>query len=221
MRIMPSGNGSFDWLPKSSSLVKTASSETVESEEAAYRDELFKAAKMFAQAEEEMIEADSDAVEFESDIEDGDSEVVDCLERAKDAIEDAMECVDGGDDEEIELEIEDTSLEEEDEIDEVEVSDEEECCEECECEPCECVDGECEDDDEDDDDDDDDDDVEAGYNCASDNESEACGTYASSNKWTKLSAISPGNRKKIYDYWTKSLGYPKDFVKLLVKDYEK
>jgi len=32
MRIMPSGNGSFDWLPKNTQLVKTASKK-VNSEE--------------------------------------------------------------------------------------------------------------------------------------------------------------------------------------------
>jgi hypothetical protein len=43
---------------------------------------------------------------------------------------------------------------------------------------------------------------------------------ASNDNWVKLSAISPKNRKQIYDYWSKQLGYPKDFVKLMVKDYE-
>jgi hypothetical protein len=44
---------------------------------------------------------------------------------------------------------------------------------------------------------------------------------ASSNEFVKMSAISPTNRKKLYDYWTKQLDYPKDWVKLMVKDYEK
>jgi len=44
---------------------------------------------------------------------------------------------------------------------------------------------------------------------------------ASSGEFVKMSAISPTNRKKLYDYWTKQLDYPKDWVKLMVKDYEK
>ncbi len=40
-------------------------------------------------------------------------------------------------------------------------------------------------------------------------------------KFCKLSHISPANRKKVTDYWVNMLNYPKDFVALMVKDYEK
>jgi len=43
----------------------------------------------------------------------------------------------------------------------------------------------------------------------------------SSDEFVKLSKISPENRQKLYNYWTKDLGYPSDYAKLLVKDYEK
>ena len=37
----------------------------------------------------------------------------------------------------------------------------------------------------------------------------------------RLADISPTTRKKIYTYWTEYLGYPKDYCKLLVTDFEK
>ena len=66
--------------------------------------------------------------------------------------------------------------------------------------------------------------VEGGIGCmsADDEEEEAeLSVEASTDGWVKISSISPKNRKKVYDYWSKQLNYPKDFVKLMVKDYEK
>ena len=40
-------------------------------------------------------------------------------------------------------------------------------------------------------------------------------------EFTKMSEISPTTRKKVYTYWAEYLGYPKDFCKLMVTDYEK
>jgi hypothetical protein len=210
MRIMPSGNGAFDWVPKQSGLNKTASNNDGKVEEQDYRDDLLEAAKQVVSnyecaevgGEDFTEESDMDAVEFEGDVnevsdEGGESDAVECLEEAKDAIERAVDCLDGGDDEfeaEVDLEVEDEEVEIEVE-DEVDVEsgigcmseDEEKCCEKCECDPCECEEV-----------------VEAG-----------------ANDWVKVAEISPRNRKKLVDYWSKQLGYPKDFVKLMVKDYEK
>ena len=43
---------------------------------------------------------------------------------------------------------------------------------------------------------------------------------AASEEFCRYSMISPDNKKKLYDYWVNALGFPKDYVKLLVKDYE-
>jgi len=44
---------------------------------------------------------------------------------------------------------------------------------------------------------------------------------ASSSKFYKIASLSPDNRKKLADYWVKSLGYDKDYVKMMLKDYDK
>ena len=44
---------------------------------------------------------------------------------------------------------------------------------------------------------------------------------ADAEKWMRLGMISPENRKKVMNYWANMLDYPKDFVALMVKDYEK
>ena len=60
----------------------------------------------------------------------------------------------------------------------------------------------------------------------------ACGTMASDKvamdksaateeQFCRYSMISAPNRKKLVDYWVNQLGYPKDYVKLMVKDSEK
>jgi len=46
-------------------------------------------------------------------------------------------------------------------------------------------------------------------------------TRASANTWQKLSAVSKETRDKVYDYYLNCLEYPKDYVDLLVKNYEK
>ena len=45
-------------------------------------------------------------------------------------------------------------------------------------------------------------------------------TASSSDDFVKLSKLSNENRKKIKNYWVNSLNYPKDYVDLMVKDYE-
>jgi len=43
---------------------------------------------------------------------------------------------------------------------------------------------------------------------------------ASAEEFCKYAKLSPQNRKKLNNYWTNLLGYPKDFVNLMTKDYE-
>jgi hypothetical protein len=43
---------------------------------------------------------------------------------------------------------------------------------------------------------------------------------ASSEEFCKFAKLTPKNRKKVADYWVRMLGYPRDYVNLLVKDYE-
>lgn len=52
-------------------------------------------------------------------------------------------------------------------------------------------------------------------------ETEEMKTRAAANTWQKFSGVSKETRNKIYDYYVNCLGYPKDYVALLVKNYEK
>lgn len=40
-------------------------------------------------------------------------------------------------------------------------------------------------------------------------------------EFCRFAKLSPANKKKLGDYWTNMLGFPKDYVSLMVKDYEK
>lgn len=44
---------------------------------------------------------------------------------------------------------------------------------------------------------------------------------ASTEEFCKYAKLSSQNRSKLNNYWTNMLGYPKDFVNLMTKDYEK
>jgi hypothetical protein len=44
---------------------------------------------------------------------------------------------------------------------------------------------------------------------------------ASGNGFVKLSSISDETKKKIMEYWVKQLKYPKDYVALMAKNYDK
>lgn len=44
---------------------------------------------------------------------------------------------------------------------------------------------------------------------------------ASAEEFCKFAKLSPKNREKLRSYWVNALNYPKDYVDLLVKDYEK
>jgi len=229
MRIMPSGNGSRDWLPKLQ--VKTASTNGAGSqEEVVEADSLLEAAQKVVanmassdccggddfegaapQFETNDNEFADDGVGFEGDVDPvadetatGDSAAIEALEVAKNAIGDAVEALGGDTDEvEMEIEVEDGDVEVEIEDEDLEEDDliaegtTEKCCPNCKKPgPCKCDTEDC---------------------CTSD---EDMAVSASSDDWVRTSAISPKNRKQVYDYWSKQLGYPKDFVKLMVKDYE-
>ena len=227
MTVIPSGKGAFDWLPNKNGLTKTASSDN--GEVVKERDELLEAAKkVVAQFNFEKSDdseesndlggsdgetgdsddfGDSDGVEFEvSDEVDGDEEcddktIVEKLEGAKNDLEEAIDCLGGGSGdapEEFEAEVE---IELDDDV-ELDI-----------------------DNDDSDEDVTDDDVVEGQAECDEDDEecdnSIDASVEASSDDWVKVANITPKNRKAIYDYWSKQLNYPKDFVKLMVKDYEK
>jgi hypothetical protein len=55
----------------------------------------------------------------------------------------------------------------------------------------------------------------------SDEDEAAMDKSASAEEFCKYAKLTPQNRKKLNDYWTNMLGYPKDFVNLMTKDYEK
>jgi len=44
---------------------------------------------------------------------------------------------------------------------------------------------------------------------------------ASSEEFCKFAKLSPQNRQKLANYWTNMLGFPKEYVGLMTKDYEK
>ena len=44
---------------------------------------------------------------------------------------------------------------------------------------------------------------------------------ATEEEFCRFAKLSPANRKKLGDYWKNMLGFPKDYVDLMVKDYEK
>lgn len=247
MRIMPSGNGSMDWLPKN--LVKTAS-RNGGTKEKDPRDALYEAARKVVanmdsccgeESSQSMggsdfmgsinkVDSGVDGVEFEGEVaevaEGSDDAVVESLEKAKSAIEDAVDLLGGS--AEVEVEIEDNG---DDDI-EIEVEDDNDGFEYGQ-----------------DSDDEDVDDVDVEGTEKSNDNKPAFKEYpkndcpSKSNKsdnkkydedkgmeiekessndgWVKLSAISPNNRKKIMDYWSRQLGYPKEYVKLMAKDFEK
>jgi hypothetical protein len=233
MRIMPSGNGSRDWIPKSQ--IKTASTNGEAEAKEVETDSLLEAAQKvvanmagsdccggddFEGGDAPAFETNDnefadDGVEFEGEVSEvadeapatGEEAAIEALEVAKDAIGDAVEAL-GGESDEVEMEIEvdddefgESTVEVEDDLAEDDIvaegNTEEKCCPTCKKPgPCKCDTEDC---------------------CSSD---EDTAVQASSDDWVRTSAISPKNRKQVYDYWSKQLGYPKDFVKLMVKDYE-
>ena len=46
-------------------------------------------------------------------------------------------------------------------------------------------------------------------------------TASTEEEFCRFAKLSPANKAKLANYWTNMLGYPKDWVDLLTKDYEK
>jgi len=62
---------------------------------------------------------------------------------------------------------------------------------------------------------------EGMFTTMSDESTEELTVAESSEEFCKFAKLSPQNRSKIAEYWVNMLGYPKDYVSLLTKDYEK
>ena len=205
--IVPAGNNKLDWSPKHDKMVKTASAEgEVEVQE---EDALYDAAKKAVEAakddkqEKEAACGDDDtavievevedevASEGEKSVEEAVAEVVQKAEEAEAVVEAVEEAI--GKIEEAVGEVKDAVNSEA-----VEEAVEEVSEEVSEVPGEEVVDG----------------DVIV--------ESEPVDVEAaSSEEFCKFAMLSEPNRKKLVNYWVKQLGYPKDYVALMVKDSEK
>lgn len=226
--IVPAGKKNVVWSPvakKDASLVKTAGVEPgvpdgtgphggtdqcpcVES------DPLFDAAKEFA---DQAGKGDDSVVEVktvgdEETEEKGQSDLKEAVEEVKEAVEkveEAVSKVEVAEEAEIEVEVEDAPEDKKVEEVEIEVED---------------VPGEQE--------------VSSGEvmvtsapeNCAcakTDKEEvkkeakEEVKEAAVEEEFCRFGKLSPVNKKKVADYWVNALGFPKDYVNLMVKDYEK
>ena len=234
--IVPAGNKNVVWSPKEKktvTLVKTAqTSECCVDEKES--DPLFDAAKDFA---EQAGKGDGAVVEVETVggeklEEEGKSELKNAVEEVKDAVEKvevAVEKVEGAEEAEVEVEVSDDDTVEVEVADEVpatipgeEVKDGEvivtsepkvdECacaksdkkevveaakekkCDACKKDPCECK---------------------------KEDKKEEVKEAAVEEEFCRFGKLSPVNKKKIANFWKDQLGYPKDYVDLMTKDYEK
>lgn len=242
--IVPAGNKNVVWSPEKE-MVKTAA--TSVSQDIEDTNPLYVAAKKFlaAQAQEEANEApeakapeakppmkDEGAAVVEIETPEGEkmeeegkdkTEVaVEKIEEAVVELKDAVGMVDTAEDQEVEIEVDEVGAPKMDGFEtsipgkeeskgEIIVKSEPEACpcssapvmakkeekkEECKCgkKPCECKDKK---------------DVEMEKAASSDGE------------FVKYAKLSAENRSKLANYWTKMLGFPKEYVALMTKDYEK
>ena len=231
---MPSGNNKLDWSPKNGKIEKTAATGAV-----AEVDELLAAAKSVVKAQAIEVCPISDEKSESGDLDSGSPavgnlddgkpvDIKDALEKVEVAVEEAKE-VAGVDEVEIEVSEESPSAEIEIEVGEdggdkggedivIESKPETEACmaskkgvnpfakkdekkdekkcDECKKTPCECK-------------------KEASVELTMPK------SAASAEEFCKFAMISPENKKKIKAYWINDLGYPADFVNLMIKDYEK
>ena len=217
--IMPAGKTPFDWSPKveKEEMVKHASTKKQaakeQSQSVSDKEALFEIAKrVLAEREESYVETDAMSEDFEEDGETSEtSTAAEALEKAEEAIEQAEEAIEVAIEEvcpvaaEEEIEI---PLDEEDGIVEIEIE-ESEIPGETTVEDDTIVEGrqECV--------------ADEDNSDEEDAEDEVSIEASTEDDFVRLSKISPANRKKLYSYWTQDLGYPPDYCKLLVKDYEK
>ena len=57
--------------------------------------------------------------------------------------------------------------------------------------------------------------------CMAKDKSKVSKVAATEEEFCRFAKLSPANKAKLANYWTNMLGYPKDWVDLLTKDYEK
>lgn len=217
--IVPAGNKNVKWSPEDETLTKTAST-------SAPVDALYDAAKkvVTAQFEEEKKE-EGEKVEGENvekkdnpfaeikDVATGEKTEKEAVENIQEKVKDLQVAVQEaavavGAEESVEVEVEVEN--EKPEVDEISIEVEPEkdtdlmveskpvdacaCrCDKCKKTPCECKKDEKKED------------VEA----------------AVAEQFYKFGKISADTRKKITEFWKNDLGYPADYVSLMVKDYEK
>ena len=224
--IVPSGKYGIKWVPSEKKLTKTAQAdiggavEDVDVEDDS-RDALYEAAKGVVEAMDaeqgKVVETDVSVgdgeiaeeigeevgEEIEEEIEGAGDAVEEAVEKVEEAVEDLKVAVEGGDvteigdEEEVEIPVEEDNGEliVESIPSEIEV----------EVDDCGSMDG-----------------IKEEAVEASSNESEVgMDKSASANEFCKFGKLSPQNRKKVAEYWKNALGYPADYVSLMVKDYEK
>lgn len=216
--IMPTGKKYTDWSLEleNDALIKTASTDNKEMK--SNRDILYEAALKALKKNACGVVADAK--------EDALDKAVDALDEAKDAIEEAKAADDTtvtddtttpemGDTETVDIVVDDAKPE----VDEVEFEIE------GEDEVCDKKDEECKDENPEEKKDDE---IiiksEEGCDEKDEKAEKPDETEIMANadeEFVKMSKISPTTRKKIYTFWAEYLGYPKDYCKLLVKDYEK
>ena len=218
-RIVPAGNNKPEWAPKETKMQKTASEgQEVQEQEV---DALYEAAKGVVEAEaaevKEVEEAtacdtmqDEEAVVLDveevPEVGDENGEVVnevseavsteEKVEEATEKIEEAVVELKEAIGEEVAEEVGEEVGEEVAEVSEIpgeEVVDSEVIVESAPCPACGAM--------------------------ASDKV--AMEKSASSEEFCKFAKLSPQNRQKLANYWTNMLGFPKEYVSLMTKDYEK
>jgi hypothetical protein len=226
--IVPSGKYGIKWVPSEKKLTKTAQAdmggavEDVDVEDDS-RDALYEAAKGVVEAMDaeqgKVVETDisvsdgevgeeiDEEVEEVEEVEGAGDAVEEAVEKVEEAVEDLKVAVEGGDvteigdEEEVEIPVEEDNGElivesVPGEIDSI-PAEVDGCGPMAETKE-EVVESE----------------VEAEAEAGMDKS-------ASANEFCKFGKLSPQNRKKVADYWKNALGYPADYVSLMVKDYEK
>ena len=216
--IVPAGNQKIDWSPKNDEkLTKKASTDGVEEVQAEEENSVYEAAKKFLGTKkadaENIIEVDNVVDETEEVEEKSVSEAVAEVEEKAEQAEQKIEAV-----EEAVEKIEDAVQGVKDavtdavgeEVAEIEISEVEEVPEEVpeEIPGEEVVNDEII--------------VETEGDVEAKTEDEiAMGKTASTEEFCKYAKLSPQNKAKLAKYWVNMLGYPKDYVNLMTKDYEK
>jgi hypothetical protein len=208
--IVPAGNKNVDWSPKEEKMTKTASIVTATTQEEV--NPLYEAALKFSKASEDQIAApvakDDNAPVIEIETPEGEKKE----EEGKDKVEQAVEKL-----EEVVVDLKDAvgEVSEAEEVEvEIEVEDESPAASDVampsipgkDMSKDEIV-------------------IEStpGSTCASAEKKnvEMNKAAATEEEFCRFAKLTPANRKKLGDYWVNMLGFPKDYVALMTKDFEK